>query len=415
MCGLVGVMVGGNQWTLNQMELDTFNKLLYISAVRGKDSTGVMTWDGKDVRILKSTLAPSEFISSDTYSKFLESHKDKIKMIFGHTRLATVGSITAKNAHPFRVNNQIILMHNGSVNAVDGATVNEHEVDSMALAHALSSKTIEEVFESYSGAVATIWFDKEKKTLNLYRNSQRPLYITESRITNYLASEERILDIILNRNFSREKFVQVPENSLISFSLEDIQPSGTSKKIEKKWASYPQNVNGSWGYDEEFGYIPYQETKFPRQNNTAARGVLSESKSKPAEKPIIISNSAKDNKGIISIQGFGPFVVGKNIACFAYHKEHYATTKNEEKYKVICTPIFVESQEQYDTSEYNSAKLVVFNQTLESADNLLKDELLIANISNIRYNAGYKNKTDKLTVYLTNPQSVKIGDKINES
>jgi len=421
MCGLVGALVADNKWNLNSSEIGTFNNLLYCSALRGADSTGVMVWDGKHVKMIKAAGHPADFLYSDLYRNFINEIKE-IKMIFGHTRLATVGKINSKNAHPFRTG-KIMLMHNGNVQSVPGEVIKEHEVDSLALAVSLSKNPAETVFESFDGAAACIWFDMETKKLNLYRNFQRPLSMTESTITNYLASEGDMLKWVLGRGHNGHlKIKELPTYELGMIDLDNIQSVPEFKKITRKynysnnnhnwkdnWKGWP---NGGLDADYETEEGPGYKIVNRRRTTTtipATNEVIdppAPRRSLPAPNLITVDDDVKRISHYHVLKEYGPFSVGADLIVIVHTKEQFEGAQGKVRYRVLCSPIFLGDQKQYSLPEYNCAKVQFFTGELEEAQKWLDEEFAVAQITNIRYNSKWIDNSDRIAVYVTNLKSI---------
>ena len=94
MCGLVGVM-----GLLTFREEQVFADLLMVDSIRGLDSTGVAVVNhDKQLNVLKGTVLPQVLLDSEEYKELV---KKKLRAMLGHNRSATMGNISAKNAHPF--------------------------------------------------------------------------------------------------------------------------------------------------------------------------------------------------------------------------------------------------------------------------------------------------------------------------
>lgn len=185
MCGIVGVA--------GKLELKTenaFSDMLIMDQLRGKDSVGVCSVAGTDPpTIIKSLMAPLDFVSHIDYKAAVTKKSNRV--LIGHNRAATVGTVNAKNAHPFE-QGKIFGCHNGTL-------VNQHllldaknfDVDSENIMHHINVKGVDDMYSNMHGAAALVWWNSEEQTLHFLRNNQRPLYyaISEDKKVLFWASE----------------------------------------------------------------------------------------------------------------------------------------------------------------------------------------------------------------------------------
>jgi hypothetical protein len=254
MCGLVGM--AGN---IGLVEKKIFRDLLVFDTVRGFDSTGValvksyvspVDLNPKPVIVDKELGAPQNIWEDGKSTIFdAKGHFDGYpKAVIGHNRAATVGKVTAENAHPFSIG-KITGAHNGSLrNWTELAGADTFDVDSMALFNNINIKGIEHTWKSFTGAAALTYWDEGDKTLNLIRNDERPLYIAYD-ITGkilYWASEAWMISIATSRNGVKLQkgedgynlITQLEVDTLYTF---DAKPTScdllTKTKLEKKLPS----------------------------------------------------------------------------------------------------------------------------------------------------------------------------------
>ena len=118
MCGIFGFykLTDFN----NCLSMDELRKIIRYLAVanetRGRDSTGLAVVDaGADVFTLRKTKPAGEFIQTGIVrDSLLSAITPATKAVLGHTRSATTGEVTVKNAQPFTCGT-VTGTHNGIV------------------------------------------------------------------------------------------------------------------------------------------------------------------------------------------------------------------------------------------------------------------------------------------------------------
>ena len=200
MCGLVAV-ISKMGYGFHKEQVDAFDNLLYIDALRGMDSTGVFMVDKEgNMDMAKEASAAHDFRNTPEFQAMKTKAIQKGVALIGHNRSATRGTITDENAHPFVVDDRITLVHNGTLFG-NHKLLADTEVDSHAIAHTIHNKgdDVEAALQELSGAYALMWHDFKNKTINMVRNSQRPLHFVETDNAWYWASEANMLYWILAR------------------------------------------------------------------------------------------------------------------------------------------------------------------------------------------------------------------------
>lgn len=201
MCGLVAV-VSKYSNGLSKEQVDVFNDLLYIDALRGMDSTGVFMVDKNgSMDLAKEATDAADFRRKKEYQDLLGQAFRTGAALVGHNRAATRGVINDENAHPFVVDDRITLVHNGTLFG-DHKKLADTEVDSHAIAHTIHNHgdDVEKALQEINGAYALIWHDFKNKTLNFVRNSARPLHVFEAHGAWIWASEASMLEWVIARH-----------------------------------------------------------------------------------------------------------------------------------------------------------------------------------------------------------------------
>ena len=263
MCGLVSVVTKlSNGFTKEQHEI--FDALLYVDALRGMDSTGVfLVTNQNEMYLAKEASSANDYRSHAEYQRLLNKAFQQGRVLVGHNRAATKGKISDENAHPFVVDNNITLVHNGTLYG-DHTKLAKVDVDSHAIAHVIheNSGDVEKAMASINGPYALIWHNYKEKTVNFLRNSMRPLHWVETDTAFLWASEANMLDWVISR-FNLKPLAPVcplKEDNLVTYSFDSGKPTikNTEIKPPKVVPAYEQNWKGGNGYrGHTHGHHPY--------------------------------------------------------------------------------------------------------------------------------------------------------------
>lgn len=219
MCGIVGV--AGN---LFKKDVDTFNDLLYMDALRGKDSTGVaaIKTDGK-WDVVKNIGLPSDLMDLKAYDRIVHA---SARALIGHNRHGTMGAKTKSNAHPFSMTN-VVGVHNGTISDTSKRSMKdgtEFGTDSEAIYYNIDWYGVENTVPKLEGAWALVFYHEPENCLNMIRNDKRPLFygFSEDLKQLYWASEAYMLRSAASRNgvkFREDKLFILQEDTLYKFEL----------------------------------------------------------------------------------------------------------------------------------------------------------------------------------------------------
>ncbi len=189
-----------------QKEKTVVKNMLIGDILRGKHSTGMvvvnekMVSKEKETSVIKRAMNAVDFLDLGTVNTALNALN--CKLILGHNRYATKGSINNINAHPFEFN-RVVGVHNGTLTTQVGLKDHhQFDVDSENLYWDLEHTTIDELYPRLHGALALVWWDKVANTLNFVRNEERPLFFAYSKDNTvlYWASEIWMLLGMADRN-----------------------------------------------------------------------------------------------------------------------------------------------------------------------------------------------------------------------
>lgn len=154
MCGLFGA-IG------SRISSDKIRSLALVNRERGTHGTGLFDSSGKFIKTGSDAL---DALATTEFSKFI-GHRGRW-FLAGHTRYATRGSKTKRNAHPFRYG-CIIGAHNGIVSAP-----HSYKVDSEYLFDSLNKAggDYQRAFAKIDGYWGLTWFDGDAFYIQAHEN-----------------------------------------------------------------------------------------------------------------------------------------------------------------------------------------------------------------------------------------------------
>ncbi|MGA1000874.1 MAG: glutamine--fructose-6-phosphate transaminase (isomerizing) [Methylophilaceae bacterium] len=202
MCGIVGGVSKNNN--IVPILINGLEKLEY----RGYDSVGVAIIHHQRIQRIRSVGRVS------TIHKKISEKDFKGKTGIGHTRWATHGGVSEKNAHPHISNNEIVVVHNGIIEnhaklcdfLKNKSYKFKSETDTEVIAHLIhfyrknKSSLLDAVHKTckkLEGAYAIAVSDKNSNEIIVARNGC-PLIIGVSEDQNFIASDISALISVTN-------------------------------------------------------------------------------------------------------------------------------------------------------------------------------------------------------------------------
>jgi hypothetical protein len=252
MCGIVGYI-----GTDIQKNVSVFKDMLRVDVVRGKDSTGVLFANNSAHQVVKYPCLPEVLMETKAFGKAISKFWN---VYIGHNRFATTGDITVDNAHPFK-HDHIIGVHNGTIR--DRSLLPEHkefDVDSDNVIYAIANWGIGRTWSSINGAASLVWWDKKAKTLNMLRNSERPMCFART-VANeglFFASEPWMIMAMAARNgVEIERVYQTEVDKLYILKYDANAKEGLKVTIDhEKVFPFTPHGGKAWGYTGNIGIDP---------------------------------------------------------------------------------------------------------------------------------------------------------------
>lgn len=239
MCGILGY-VTDHPSDKNYLML---RDLLYVSAARGTDATGIAVV-GKKTEIIKDGIPSDKFIKK--YYLGAKESISKSKIVLGHTRLATQGhQRDNNNNHPI-LSRKYIMVHNGTCSTMDKIKDYPYKgtVDSEILLSYVEKKGFKDGLKELKGSAAVaIICEDEPDAVYLWRHSN-PLWVAydpNAKVIFFASTEDILEEGLANllNFFSSFQMREIAENILYKVTCSPLNIEAIAK-IEPKssWGGY---------------------------------------------------------------------------------------------------------------------------------------------------------------------------------
>jgi glucosamine 6-phosphate synthetase-like amidotransferase/phosphosugar isomerase protein len=238
MCGLFGFAKKQNSQNDEQLAIAraVLEHLAIESQTRGKDSTGLSLITPDARKTYKGAIAATEFVKNKKWKEISATITSDTTIAIGHTRFATHGTVSIRNAHPFNVG-QVTGAHNGIIfnyNKLAKEMGKSVEVDSEVIFGKLNTTEKTKAFEDIYGDFAVSWVKDDNRILHLAREDGRPLsiaYWKRARIMFY-ASTDTILRSALNKAGMTLNISDFPKDMIYTYNTEKFNKTTNPEKAK---------------------------------------------------------------------------------------------------------------------------------------------------------------------------------------
>ncbi len=358
MCGIVGAVAERN---VVEILLEGLRRLEY----RGYDSAGVaLLQSGGELTRIRRTGKVQELADAVAAGDALGSTG------IAHTRWATHGGVTEKNAHPHCSNDRISVVHNGIIEnylalrealTAQGYTFTS-DTDTETIAHTVHAEiqkggsllqAVQNSVKQFHGAYGTVIMDSEDPSRVVVARSGSPLVIGLGLGENFIASDQMAL-LPVTRRFIFLEEGDVAEITRREVNIFDVNGEPVEREIIES------NIEHDAG--DKGGYRHYMLKEIHEQP-TVVRNTLQQRVDERGLLPDIFGPGADDI--------FSKVKHVQIIACgTSYHAGMTARYWLEQYANVSCS-IEIASEFRYRKSVvHENSLLVTISQSGETADTL---------------------------------------------
>lgn len=358
MCGIVGAVAERN---VVEILLEGLKRLEY----RGYDSAGVaLLQSGGELTRIRRTGKVQELADAVANGEALGSTG------IAHTRWATHGGVTERNAHPHCSGERISVVHNGIIENYEalreslksqGYTFTS-DTDTETIAHTVHAEmqkgvslleAVQNSVKQFHGAYGTVIMDSEDPSRVVVARSGSPLVIGLGLGENFIASDQMAL-LPVTRRFIFLEEGDVAEITRREVSIFDVNGNPVEREVIES------NIEHDAG--DKAGYRHYMLKEIHEQP-TVVRNTLQQRVDEKGLLPDIFGNGADDI--------FSKVKHVQIIACgTSYHAGMTARYWLEQYANVSCG-IEIASEFRYRKSVvHENSLLVTISQSGETADTL---------------------------------------------
>ena len=358
MCGIVGAVAERN---VVEILLEGLKRLEY----RGYDSAGVaLLQSGGELTRIRRTGKVQELADAVANGEALGSTG------IAHTRWATHGGVTERNAHPHCSGERISVVHNGIIEnyealreslKVQGYTFTS-DTDTETIAHTVHAEmqkgvslleAVQNSVKQFHGAYGTVIMDSEDPSRVVVARSGSPLVIGLGLGENFIASDQMAL-LPVTRRFIFLEEGDVAEITRREVSIFDVNGNPVEREVIES------NIEHDAG--DKAGYRHYMLKEIHEQP-TVVRNTLQQRVDEKGLLPDIFGNGADEI--------FSKVKHVQIIACgTSYHAGMTARYWLEQYANVSCG-IEIASEFRYRKSVvHENSLLVTISQSGETADTL---------------------------------------------
>lgn len=238
MCGHVGAY-----GKINHKAKVMFQWLLHFDMVRGPHSTGIaVVREDNTTGVYKEVGSPTMtyLANPEVFDENGVIKGDGVKVLMGHNRFKTQGEINRDSAHPFEFEH-VIGAHNGTIQFYLNDKLDygpeKYEIDSQKVFAHLNKhekpQTVWDIMPDESGAaMALVWWDKRNHSLNIARNTQRPMHFAKAKHEDivFWASEEWMISLAAGvARMEIETISSLKANTHVKFTTGE---KGTKVEVE---------------------------------------------------------------------------------------------------------------------------------------------------------------------------------------
>ena len=356
MCGIVG---GTSERNILPILVEGLRRLEY----RGYDSAGVAFKKNGSIEVVKNAGRVEQL------AKKIKLKENSANIGIAHTRWATHGVPSEKNAHPHASKN-IFIVHNGIIeNHLDLKTELRAEgmrfssdTDSEVVAHLVQyftekgqsfEKAVFNAIKKLKGAYALGVINKAEPEQLIAVRNQSPLVIGKGFQENFIASDVMALSPVTN------KFIYLEDGqvAILNKSETDIR-TGKNQKAKVKTHEVDSNA-----YTTDLaGHNHFMETEIfeqPRAIRDAIEGRLTKTES---QEGIFGAGFEKEVKNITNIQ---------IVACgTSYHSARIFEFWSHKFLGINCRVDYGSEYQYQDPIKTDKTLLVTISQSGETADTL---------------------------------------------